>query len=72
MCHLVVTRDLTKLYHGETKRINEAVKNNLVKFPDRFSFVLNDIESNELLDEIFDQKRNSWSELNRILIRSCI
>ena len=30
--------DLAKLYNVETKRINEAVKNNPYKFPERFSF----------------------------------
>lgn len=32
--------DLAKLYHVETKRINEAVKNNPEKFPGRFSYIL--------------------------------
>ena len=30
--------DLAKLYNVETKRINEAVKNNPYKFSERFSF----------------------------------
>ena len=36
--------DLAKLYQVETKRINEAVKNNPYKFPERFSWVLTDNE----------------------------
>ena len=48
--------DLAKLYNVETKRINEAVKNNLEKFPERFSWKLTNIESQKLLVEIFDQK----------------
>ena len=56
MCHLVATRDLARLYNVETKRINEAVRNNLEKFPERFSFILNDCESQKLLVENFDQK----------------
>lgn len=36
--------DLAKLYCVETKRINESVKNNPEKFPERFSWVLNDNE----------------------------
>ena len=35
---------LTWLYHVQTKRINEAVKNNLDKFPERFSFLLTNVE----------------------------
>ena len=36
--------DLAKLYDVETKRINEAVKNNLEKFPERFSWILTENE----------------------------
>ena len=53
---VMLDSDLAKLYHVETKRINEAVKNNLEKFPERFSWKLNDLESKNLLVEIFDQK----------------
>ena len=53
---VMLDSDLAILYNVETKRINEAVKNNLEKFPERFSFVLNDCESQKLLVEIFDQK----------------
>ena len=48
--------DLARLYGVETKRINEAVKNNPLKFPERFCFRLNDQESKYFLVEIFDQK----------------
>ena len=48
--------DLAKLYNVETKRINEAVKNNIEKFPERYCFKLTDDESNNFLVEIFDQK----------------
>ena len=51
--------DLAKLYNVETKRINEAVKNNIEKFPERYCFKLTDDESNNLLVEIFDQKINT-------------
>lgn len=37
---VMIDSDLAKLYHVETKRINEAVKNNPEKFPERYSFVL--------------------------------
>ena len=41
---VMLDSDLAKLYEVETKRINEAVKNNLYKFPERFSWVLTDDE----------------------------
>ena len=44
--------DLAKLYNVETKRINEAVKNNPYKFPERFSFFLNDFEFTNLRSKI--------------------
>ena len=39
---VMLDSDLAKLYQVETKRINEAVKNNPEKFPERFSYVLDD------------------------------
>lgn len=48
--------DLAKLYGVETKRINEAVKNNFKKFPKRFSWRLTDKESRDFLVENFDQR----------------
>ena len=41
---VMIDSDLARLYHVETKRINEAVKNNLNKFPERFSWILMDDE----------------------------
>ena len=37
---VMLDSDLAKLYDVETKRINEAVKNNKDKFPERFSWVI--------------------------------
>ena len=36
--------DLARLHHVETKRINEAIKNNPDKFLERFSFLLTSVE----------------------------
>ncbi len=41
---VMLDRDLATLYGVETKRINEAVKNNPDKFPDDFMFELSDDE----------------------------
>lgn len=35
---VMLDSDLAQLYHVETKRINEAVKNNPNKFPERYSW----------------------------------
>ena len=53
---VMLDSDLAKLYQVETKRINEAVKNNTEKFPERFSWKLTNEETKKLLVENFDQK----------------
>ena len=53
---VMLDTELATLYNVETKRINEAVKNNIEKFPERYCFKLSDNESDNLLVEIFDQK----------------
>ena len=53
---VMLDSDLARIYEVETKRINEAVKNNNEKFPDRFSWKLTDKESKIFLVENFDQK----------------
>ena len=55
---VMLDSDLAKLYHVETKRINEAVKNNQKKFPERYSWIL---EKNE---EILLRSKISTSSLN--------
>jgi hypothetical protein len=56
---VILDSDLAKLYNVETKRINEAVKNNPLKFPRRFSFILND-----------DELKNLWSKFSTANISS--
>ena len=55
---VMLDSDLARFYQCKngTKEINQAVKNNLEKFPDRFSWILDDKESKKLLVKIFDQK----------------
>ena len=49
---VMLDSDLAKLYQVETKRINEAVKNNPEKFPKRLCFVLDDEAINFLRSKI--------------------
>lgn len=56
---VMLDSDLAKLYEVETKRINEAVKNNPLKFPKRFSWKLTDEDSKNFLVENFDQKKET-------------
>ena len=41
---VLLDSDLAKLYNVETKRINEAVKNNPLKFPENFCFKITENE----------------------------
>ncbi len=45
---VMLDSDLARLYQVETKRINEAVYRNIEKFPERFSWILNNIEEENL------------------------
>ena len=51
--------DLAKLYHVETKRINEAVKNNPEKFPRRYLLFVTENEYNSLKSKISTSKGGS-------------
>ena len=49
---VMLDSDLARLYHVETKRINEAVRNNPEKFPERFSWILTNEEEKNLRSKI--------------------
>lgn len=51
---VIVDADVAELYGVETKRVNEAVKNNPEKFPSGYLFEINHHEKNELVEN-FDQ-----------------
>ena len=57
--YVMLDSDLARLYECKngTKEVNQAVKNNPQKFPDRFSWKLNEEDTRKLLVKIFDQKR---------------
>jgi len=56
---VMLDSDLAKLYNVETKRINEAVKNNPEKFPDRYLFRITDKEYDSLKSKISTSKGGS-------------
>lgn len=45
----MLDRDLAELYGVATKRLNEAVKRNIARFPDEFMFQLSERERSELV-----------------------
>ena len=61
---VMLDSDLAKLYHVETKRINEAVKNNPDKFPRRYSFVLEDNDRYNLWSKFSTANISNMSRVN--------
>lgn len=55
---VMLDSDLAKLYEcrNGTKEINQAVKNNIEKFPERFSFKLTEEETKIFWVKSFDPK----------------
>lgn len=56
---VMLDSDIAKLYQVETKRVNEAVKNNPDKFPGRFSFRITEEEYNSLKSKFSTSKGGS-------------
>lgn len=52
---VLIDRDVAELYGVETKRVNEAVKNNPDKFPKDHFFTLQNTEKQYLVEN-FDRK----------------
>lgn len=63
---VMLDSDLAILYQCKngTKEINQAVKNNPLKFPDRFSWVLNNNELEELRSKILTTNYSKMSRSN--------
>lgn len=56
---VMLDRDLAELYGVETKRLNEAVRRNIERFPEDFMFKLNKSEWVFLRSQIATLKENS-------------
>ena len=61
---VILDRDVAELYGVETKRINEALKNNPDKFPDGYVITLNIKEKDELVEnfDLFKTLKHSTVE----------
>ena len=51
-CKVMLDFDLAAMYQVETRRLNEAVKRNIKRFPDDFMFRLTDEEFKNLKSQI--------------------
>ena len=60
---VLLDSDVAELYGVETKRVNEAVRNNLEKFPERYMFRLNRQELIDLRSKISPANLSSKSRV---------
>ena len=63
---VMIDRDLAELYGVETKRITEAVKRNIERFPEEFRFQLTAEENDFLRSQISTLKENEESLRSQI------
>ena len=61
---VMIDRDLAELYGVETKKLNQAVKRNIKRFPEDFMFQLTDEEQNELVTNCDHLKKLKFSYQN--------
>ena len=59
---VMLDRDLAELYGVPTKRLNEQVKRNSIRFPANFMFPLNDVEIQDVLTGTSDEISRSRSQ----------
>ena len=60
-CNVITDADVAELYGVETKRVNEAVRNNPDKFPEDYMFTLTTDEAEDLRSKISTTKVSSKS-----------
>ncbi len=63
---VMLDRDLAELYGVETKRLNEAVKRNIDRFPENFCFQLAENEYQFLRSQIATSKKRETSGISKI------
>ncbi len=61
---VMIDRDLAELYGVSTKKLNQAVKRNIIRFPSDFMFQLTDKEQNELVTNCDHLKNLKFSSTN--------
>lgn len=61
---VMIDRDLAEVYQVTTKRLNEQVKRNKLRFPESFIYQLNDLEKSELVANCDRFKKLKYSSTN--------
>jgi len=60
---VMLDRDLAEMYGVEVKRLNEAVKRNITRFPDDFMFQISKVEWQNLKSQI---ATSSWGGIRKL------
>ncbi|MBN8858439.1 MAG: ORF6N domain-containing protein [Sphingobacteriales bacterium] len=63
----MLDKDLAEMYGVETKRLKEAVRRNISRFPDDFMFELSALELSNLRSQI---ATSSWGGLHVVHIKN--
>ncbi len=65
---IILDSDLAELYDVEIKRLNEQVKRNIQRFPEKFRFQLNEDEYEILRSQIATLRlKNNWGKHRKYL-----
>ena len=67
---VMIDSDLAMLYHVETKRLNEAVKRNIARFPEEFRFQLTEKETESLRSQIATMRKKAEEDICHMLLQS--
>ena len=62
--NVLLNSSVAELYGVETKRVNEAVKNNLDKFPEGYVFLLKRQEKDELVENFDHLEKLKYSSVS--------
>jgi len=64
---VILDNDLAELYNTDTKRINESVKRNIIRFPSDFVFEISREEYNSLRSQIVTLENNGKGKYSKYL-----
>ena len=67
---VMIDRDLAEMYKVETKVLNQAVKRNIERFPQKFRFQLNDTEKFELVTNCDRFEKLKHSSINPYVLQN--
>lgn len=64
---VMLDSDVAMLYHYETKKVNQTVKRNIERFPERFCFRLNEQEAESLRSQFVTLNKNGRGQHRKYL-----